>query len=117
MYVDRVPNRNSRPTYLLRVGQRDGKKVNKRTLANLTSWPAAKIKALKQVLENKTLVDPDDAFAIVRSQAHGHVAAIMAVIKKLKLDRLCSTTIMLAGRRQLGWPVDVAFWAVAFRRR
>ncbi len=88
MYVDRVPNRNSRPTYLLRVGQRDGKKVNKRTLANLTSWPAAKIKALKQVLENKTLVDPDDAFAIVRSQAHGHVAAIMAVIKKLKLDRL-----------------------------
>ena len=88
MYVERVPNRNSRPTYLLRVGKRHGKKVLKRTLANLTDWPMAKIKALKKVLDNKTLVEPDDVFAILRSRAHGHVAAILAMVKKLKLDRL-----------------------------
>ena len=35
MHIDGVPNRTSRPTYLLRESYREGKKVRKRTLANL----------------------------------------------------------------------------------
>jgi MoxR-like ATPase len=34
MHIDIVPNRNSRPAYLLRESYREGKKVKKRTLAN-----------------------------------------------------------------------------------
>ena len=46
MYIEVVPNRNSRPAILLREGWREGKKVCKRTLANLTDWPAQKVQAL-----------------------------------------------------------------------
>ena len=45
MYVDIVPNRNSPPAVLLREGWREGKRVRKRTLANLSSWPPAKVEA------------------------------------------------------------------------
>ena len=43
MYVETVPNRNSRPAVLLREGWREGGRVRKRTLANLTDWPAEKV--------------------------------------------------------------------------
>ena len=46
MYIETVPNRNSRPAILLRQGLREGKRVRKKTLANLTDWPADKIEAL-----------------------------------------------------------------------
>src|SRR5256885_16796625 len=52
MYVERIPNRNSPPAILLRESYRDGDKIRKRTLANLSSWPAAKIEALRRVLRN-----------------------------------------------------------------
>ena len=43
MYIDIVPNRNSPPAVLLRESYRDGYKVKKRTLANLSSLPAGKV--------------------------------------------------------------------------
>jgi hypothetical protein len=49
MYVEVVPNRNSRPAILLREGWRKGKKVCNRTLANLTDWPAPKVELLERV--------------------------------------------------------------------
>ena len=36
MHIDVVPNRGSRPAYLLREAFRDGARVRKRTLANLS---------------------------------------------------------------------------------
>jgi hypothetical protein len=36
MFIDIVPNRNSPPAILLREGYREGGKVKKRTLANLS---------------------------------------------------------------------------------
>ena len=53
MYVDIVPNRNSPPAVLLRESIREGKKTNKVTLANLSSWPMEKVEALKRVLNGK----------------------------------------------------------------
>src|SRR6266436_4815965 len=50
MYVERIPNRNSPPAILLRESYRDGDKVKKRTLANLSDWPSAKIEALHRLL-------------------------------------------------------------------
>ena len=40
MYIESVPNRNSPPAVLLRESYREGGKVKKRTLLNLSDWPA-----------------------------------------------------------------------------
>src|SRR5262245_49568276 len=50
MHVDRIPNRTSPPAYLLRETYREGEKVKKRTLANISDWAIAKIEALRRVL-------------------------------------------------------------------
>jgi transposase len=88
MYIEIVPNRNSRPAILLREGWREGKKVCKRTLANLSDWPAQKVAALRRVLRDEPLVSPDDAFAIERSWPHGHVEAVLETIRHIGLDKL-----------------------------
>jgi transposase len=91
MYVARVPNRNSPPAYLLRESYRQDGKVKSRTLANITSWPAHKIEALKAVLKGaKTQAPLDQAFEITRSRPHGHVAAVMGMLRQLGVDKLVS---------------------------
>ena len=91
MYIERVPNRNSRPAILLRQGWREGKKVCKRTLANLTDWPAHKVEAMRRVLKDEPLVSPEDAFSIERSWPHGHVEAVLETIGRIGLDKLIGT--------------------------
>ena len=56
MYIERVPNRNSRPAILLREGWREGKKTCKRTIANLTNWPEEKVEALRLLLGGEPMV-------------------------------------------------------------
>ena len=88
MYVETVPNRNSPPAILLREGRRQGKKVHKRTLANLSSWPTDKIERLRRVLKDEPLVHPDQLFLVERSLPHGHVELLMEVARQLKLPWL-----------------------------
>jgi len=88
MYIEIVPNRNSRPAVLLREGWREGKKVCKRTLANLSDWPAQKVSALRRVLKDEPLVSPQEAFAIERSWPHGHVEAVLETIRRIGLEKL-----------------------------
>jgi hypothetical protein len=56
MYIESVPNRASPPAILLRESYREGGKVCKRTLCNLSNWPKAHIEGLRGVL-NSTLSD------------------------------------------------------------
>ena len=88
MYVDIVPNRKSRPAVLLREGWREGKKVCKRTVANLSDWPARKVELLRRVLRDEPLVSPTEAFAIERSLPHGHVEVVLETIRRIGLDTL-----------------------------
>lgn len=88
MYVTKVPNRSSPPAVLLRESYRDGGKVKTRTLANLTGWPDAKVEALRRVLKGETAIVAKEAFRIERSLPHGHVAAVLGMARKLKLDKL-----------------------------
>jgi len=92
MFIDIVPNRNSPPAILLREAWREGNKVRKRTVANLTGWPRDKVEALRRVLRNESLVAPEEAFAIEQSLPHGHVEAVLGTIRKLGLERLISST-------------------------
>ena len=89
MYIESVPNRNSPPAILLRESYRHGGKVKKRTLANLSKWPATLIEGLRVLLKGGTAVARlEDAFEIVRALPHGHVAAVLGTLKKLRLERL-----------------------------
>lgn len=90
MYVETVPNRNSPPAILLRESVRDGSKVRKRTLANLSSWPPSQIESLRYVLKGDSVVPRDQAFQIVRSLPHGHVAAVLGTLRHLGLHDLLS---------------------------
>ena len=90
MYVAVVPNRNSPPAILLRESFRENGRVHNRTIANLSHWPPAKIDALRAVLKGETSVGAPlpQAFDIVRSRPHGHVAAVLGTLRRLHLDRL-----------------------------
>jgi hypothetical protein len=88
--VAAVPNRNSPPAILLRESFRLNGKVNNRTLANISHWPAAQVDALRAVLKGATSIGTPlpQAFDIVRSRPHGHVAAVLGTLRKLQLDQL-----------------------------
>ncbi len=92
MYVESVPNRNSPPAILLRECLRSGGKVVKRTLANLSAWPAAQIASLRRVLKGESLVSLSEAFHIQRSAPHGHVAAALGTLRRLVLEPILSRT-------------------------
>src|SRR5499433_4568082 len=89
MHVDRIPNRSSPPAYLLRETYREGQKVKKRTLANISHWPLAKIEALRRVLRGD-FSSGEEQLTLLRSLPHGHVAAALGTLRKLKLDRVLS---------------------------
>jgi hypothetical protein len=90
MYVVRVPNRGSPPAILLRESYREAGKVKNRTLANLSSWPEAKVDALARVLKGQPppAAPLDEAFQITRSLPHGHVAAVLGTARQLGLEEL-----------------------------
>jgi hypothetical protein len=90
MYVVKVPNRGSPPAILLRESYRQDGKVKNRTLANLSSWPEAKVEALTRVLKGAPppAADLDGAFEITRSLPHGHVAAVLGTARALGLEEL-----------------------------
>ena len=93
MYIESVPNRNSPPAILLRESFREDGKVRKRTLANLSKWPSTLVKGLKILLKGgRAVARLEDAFHIARSLPHGHVAAVLGTLKKLRLDRSIAGT-------------------------
>jgi transposase len=88
MYITEVPNRNSPPAVLLRESYREEGQVKNRTLANLSKLPPETIEGLRRVLKGETLVAPEEAFEIERTLPHGHVAAVLGTLRKLKLQTL-----------------------------
>jgi hypothetical protein len=88
MYIDIVPNRNSRPAILLRESIREGQRVVKRTIANLSALSLAQAEAIRAVLNGKPLALAGALFEIVRSRAHGAVKAIGMAMMRLQMTAL-----------------------------
>ena len=89
MYIETVPNRNSPPAILLRESYREGGKVRKRTLCNLSHWSTAHIEGLRGVLRGGIVIPAErDAFTVTRSLPHGHVAAALGTARRIGLDRI-----------------------------
>jgi hypothetical protein len=94
MFIDVVPNGRSASAVLLRESYREGSKVRKRTLANLSKLPAPVLDGLRVLLQGGTVVArPEELFEIQRSLPHGHVAAVVGMMRKLDLPRLLSRTV------------------------
>jgi len=91
MHIDIVPNRNSPPAVLLRESFREGTKVRKRTLANLSALSAEQVDAIRRALKGESLVPVASLFEIVRSQHHGHVQAVRVAIKQLGFESLIAS--------------------------
>ena len=55
MYIDLVPNRGSKPAILLRESIREGKRIRKRTIANLSALSLEQAGAIRLVLKGEQL--------------------------------------------------------------
>ena len=88
MYIDIVPNRNSPPAVLLRESYREGNKVRKRTVANLSSLPGHVIEGLKALLKGGSVTEQslEKSFEITRSLPHGHVRAVLETMRSIGLN-------------------------------
>jgi len=91
MYVARIPNRDSPPTYLLRESYRQNGRVKNRTLANISHLPLQQIRLVSRVLKGERLVPADNGLRILRSIPHGHVQVVLDMIHHLKLPELIAS--------------------------
>ena len=89
MYIEAVPNRNSAPAILLRESYRDGGKIKKRTIANLSDWPTELVEGLRTLLKGGKVAPADQETVILRrALPHGHVAAALGTLREIGLDRV-----------------------------
>src|SRR5438876_83131 len=77
-------------SHLLRRSYREGGKVRHENLGNLSHLPLPVIDAVRKMLAGRVLVDADEHFEIDSSLPHGHVAAVLSVLRGLDLERLLS---------------------------
>ncbi|MCA1680214.1 MAG: IS1634 family transposase [Actinobacteria bacterium] len=73
---------------LLRRSYREGGKVKKETLANLSHLPDEVIELIRGALAGRRYLDAEQAFEIERSLPAGHVQAALVMARRLELGRL-----------------------------
>jgi transposase len=78
-------------THLLRRSIRKGKTVTHETLGNLSHLPDHLIEIIKRSLKGETFVPAAEAFRITRSLPHGHLHAVLTMIRKLGLEELIAS--------------------------
>jgi hypothetical protein len=91
MHIHIVPNRGSPPTVLLRESYREGPKVLKRTLANLSSLSAAQVEAIRATLRGEPSQPLAQSFEALASPSHGHVQAVALSLQRLGLAALVAS--------------------------
>jgi transposase len=78
-------------THLLRRSIRKGKTVTHETLGNLSHLPEHLIEIIKRSLKGETFVPAGEAFRITGTRPHGHVEAVLTMVRKLGLDELIAS--------------------------
>ena len=91
MHIQIIPNRGSTPTVLLRESYREGAKVCKRTLANLSDLAASQIDSIRAALRGEILQPVTQTFEITHSLAHGHVQAVQLAMQRLGFASLLAS--------------------------
>jgi hypothetical protein len=89
MYIDLVPNRGSKPAILLRESIREGKRIRKRTVANLSALTLEQAEAIRLVLKGEGLAPAaGGSLECIRSLSHGHVEAVRIAMRRLGFEGL-----------------------------
>jgi transposase len=87
----RVYNGKTYVTHLLRRSIRRGKTVTHETLGNLSHLPDHVIDIIKRSLKGEAFIAATDAFRVTGTRAHGHVDAVLTMIRKLGLEELIAS--------------------------
>jgi len=88
MYIDFVPNRTSKPAILLRESIREGQRIRKRTIANLSALTLEQAEAIRLVLKGEKLAPAGGGLDCIRSLPHGHVEAVRIARRRLGFEKL-----------------------------
>ena len=88
MYIDFVPNRTSKPAILLRESIREGQRIRKRTIANLSALTLEQAEAIRLVLKGEKLAPAGGGLDCIRSLPHGHVEAVRIAMRRLGFEKL-----------------------------
>jgi hypothetical protein len=93
-----VTRRNGREyvSHLVRQSYREDGRVKHRTLANLSALPQTAIEAVRDILSGASVGRLDQGLEIERSLPHGHVVAVVGLLRQLGLER----SLALASSRQ-----------------
>ncbi|SIN68807.1 Transposase [Singulisphaera sp. GP187] len=78
-------------THLLRRSIRKGTTVTHETLGNLSHLPDHLIDLIRRSLKGETFVPAAETFRITRSLPHGHVEAVLNMIRKLGVEELIAS--------------------------
>ena len=78
-------------THLLRRSFREHGKVKHQTLGNISHLPPDLIETIRQRLRGEPVPGPINGFQILRSLPHGHIAAVLATLGHLGLDRIIAS--------------------------
>ena len=88
-HIESIPNQANKPAILLRQAWREGKRIRKKTLANLSQLPPEVVDGFRTVLKGGLAVErPSELLRVQRSWAHGHVAAVLGSCRQLGLERI-----------------------------
>ena len=102
MFIEIVPNRTSPPAVLLRESWREGGKVRKRTLANLSKLPMPVVQGLRTLLKGGVaFAAAGEAVSIRRALPHGDVSAVLGTLRDVGLERLLAGGKLDAGEARL----------------
>ncbi len=78
-------------SYYLRRSFREDGKVKHETLGNLSDLPIPLIDLISRSLKGETFVPAAETFRILSTRPHGHVEAVLAMIRRLGLDSLIAS--------------------------
>jgi hypothetical protein len=76
---------------LLRESYREGKKVRKRTIANLSALSDEQIEAIRAVLAGHTVRPVEELWQTTRSRSHGAVRAVRVAMQRLGFESLIAS--------------------------
>ena len=75
-------------SHLLRRSYREGGKVKKQTLANLTRLGDEVVEVIRQTLRGAALQPVEQTWEVIHSYHHGHVLAVLETMQRLQVDEL-----------------------------
>jgi hypothetical protein len=95
MHVARIVRRYHGKTYvtpLLRTSFRQDGKVKHRTLANLSHLPDRLLDVVRRFLKGEAVLAAEEVIQTQGTVPHGHVHAVLGVIRTLGVDSLIAST-------------------------